>query len=114
MSAFAASAAAVGVRPPSRARAVSSRAPVRAYGMASFSGLKAAPAEPAIAGRRVATFADKVTASLRGAGNGRGEPTGGRRHGDGFWERQQQKGRGQGGEEAGRVDAAEGGEPCRA
>ena len=72
MSAFAASAAAVGVRPPSRARAVSSRAPVRAYDMASFSGLKAAPAEPAIAGRRVATFADKVTASLRGAGNGRG------------------------------------------
>ena len=72
MSAFAASAAAVGVRPPSRARAVSSRAPVRAYGMASFSGLKAAPAEPAIAGRRVATFADKVTASLRGARNGRG------------------------------------------
>jgi|UniRef100_A0A7S0CSD1 ATP-dependent Clp protease protease subunit len=40
--------------------------------MASFSGLKAAPAEPAIAGRRVATFADKVTASLRGARNGRG------------------------------------------
>jgi ATP-dependent Clp protease protease subunit len=72
MSAFAASAAAVGVRPPSRARAVSSRAHARAYGMASFSGLKAAPAEPAIAGRRVATFADKVTASLRGAGNGRG------------------------------------------
>ena len=72
MSAFAASAAAVGVRPPSRARAVSSRAPARAYGMASFSGLKAAPAEPAIAGRRVATFADKVTASLRGARNGRG------------------------------------------
>ena len=72
MSAFAASAAAVGVRPPSRARAVSSRAPVRAYGMTSFSGLKAAPAEPAIAGRRVATFADKVTASLRGARNGRG------------------------------------------
>ena len=72
MSAFAASAAAVGVRPPSRARAVSSRAPVRAYGMASFSWLKAAPAEPAIAGRRVATFADKVTASLRGAGNGSG------------------------------------------
>jgi ATP-dependent Clp protease protease subunit len=72
MSAFAASAAAVGVRPPSRARAVSSRAPARAYGMASFSGLKAAPAETAIAGRRVATFADKVTASLVGARRGGG------------------------------------------
>ena len=72
MSAFAGgSAAAVGVRPPPRARAAR-RAPAPAYGMASFSGLKAAPAETAIAGRRVATFADKVTASLVGARRGGG------------------------------------------
>ena len=67
------SAAAVGVRPPARARAAKRAAPAPAYGMASYSGLKAAPTETAIAGRRVATFADKVTASLAGArGNGRG------------------------------------------
>ena len=72
MSAFAGcSAAAVGVRPSPRARAARP-APAPAYGMASFSGLKAAPAEPAIAGRRVATFADKVTASLVGARRGGG------------------------------------------
>ena len=72
MSAFAGgSAAAVGVRPPPRARAAR-RAPAPAYGMASFSGLKAAPAETAIAGRRVATFAAKVTASLVGARRGGG------------------------------------------
>ena len=67
------SAAAVGVRPPARARAAKRAAPAPAYGMTSYSGLKAAPTETAIAGRRVATFADKVTASLAGArGNGRG------------------------------------------
>ena len=49
MSAFAGcSAAAVGVRPSPRARAARP-APAPAYGMASFSGLKAAPAETAIA-----------------------------------------------------------------
>ena len=80
MSAFAGcSAAAVGVRPSPRARAARP-APAPAYGMASFSGLKAAPAEMAIAGRRVATFADKVTASLavcarRGGGGARSVAT---------------------------------------
>ena len=64
------SAAAVGVRPPARARAAKRAAPAPAYGMASYSGLKAAPTETAIAGRRVATFADKVTASLVGVGAG--------------------------------------------
>ena len=56
-----------GCAPSPRARAAGP-APAPAYGMASFSGLKAAPAAAAInakAARR--PFADKVTASLVGA-----------------------------------------------